>query len=233
MKLKSFGCSFIFGSDLADNGGNLPATTPSNYTWPAHLAQHLGYEYECHARPGSGNLQIAERILSHSVHTDPSFYVIGWTWIDRFDYTDSTVSRIPTQAKWKNWRTIMPIDNSDLAKTYYQDLHSEYRDKLCSLMNIKLVIDTLNQKQIPFLMTYMDSLLFDQKCNHTAAVIDLQNFIQPYMIDFEGQSFLEWSRQNNFEISTTLHPLEPAHAAAAELMIRAFDKQNTSGRDPV
>jgi hypothetical protein len=219
MKLKSFGCSFIFGSDLADDGRNLPVPTPSNYTWPAHLAQHLGYEYECHARPGSGNLQIAERILSHSVHTDPSFYVIGWTWIDRFDYTNSTVSHIPAHAKWENWRTIMPIDDNELAKTYYRDLHSEYRDKLVSLVQIKLVIDTLNQKRIPFLMTYMDSLLFDQRWNHTPAVTELQNFVKPYMTDFEGKSFLEWSRLNGFSISPQLHPLEPAHKAASELMI--------------
>ena len=64
MKLKSFGCSFIWGSDLPDDGRNLPRATASRLTWPALLAQDLEYEYECHARPGAGNLQITERLLN-------------------------------------------------------------------------------------------------------------------------------------------------------------------------
>lgn len=228
MKLKSFGCSFIFGSDLADDGRNQRVPTPSQQTWPAHLARHMGYDYECLARPGSGNLQIAERVLSHAAEPEPAFFVIGWSWIDRFDYTNANITNDPMQSKWKNWRTIMPIDDSDLAKTYYRALHSEYRDKLVSLMQIKLIIDTLEQKQIPFLMTYMDHLLFDQRWNHTPAVVDLQEYVKPCMKDFDGQTFLEWSRSQGFAESAAWHPLEQAHLAAADVMIRAFDTQKTN-----
>jgi len=225
MILKSFGCSFIFGTDLADDGRHLPIPTPSNHTWPAHLAQHLGYEYHCHARPGSGNLQIAERVLSHAIEPDCDLFVIGWTWIDRFDYTNSNIRNNPIASKWNNWRTIMPIDSDEMAEMYYKGLHSEYRDKLCSLMYIKLVIDSLQQRKIPFLITYQDNLLFDQQWNHTPAVLDLQNQIKPYMIDFEGKTFLELSRDKGFEISSNMHPLEPAHSAAADYMIKIVDKQ--------
>jgi len=225
MKLKSFGCSFIFGTDLSDDGRDLPIPTSSNLTWPAHLARALNYDYECYARPGSGNLQIAERVLSHAANNDLAFFVIGWSWVDRFDYTNSTISNTPIQSKWTNWRTLMPIDDSQLAQTYYKGLHSEFKDKLCSLINIKLVIDTLNQKHIPFLMTYMDELLFDQRWNCTPAVIELQNFIRPCMTQFEGQSFLDWSRKNGYVVSDTLHPLEQAHRAAANYMIKTFDTQ--------
>jgi hypothetical protein len=231
MILKSFGCSFIFGTDLADDGRHLPIPTPSNHTWPAHLAQHLGYEYHCHARPGSGNLQIAERVLSHAIEPDCDLFVIGWTWIDRFDYTNSNIRNNPIASKWNNWRTIMPIDSDEMAEMYYKGLHSEYRDKLCSLMYIKLVIDSLQQRKIPFLITYQDNLLFDQQWNHTPAVLDLQNQIKPYMIDFEGKTFLEWSRDKDFEISSNVHPLEPAHSAAADYMIKIVDKQKIV--DPV
>lgn len=227
MKLKSFGCSFIFGTDLADDGRNLPAPTPSNHTWPAHLARHLGLDYKCYARPGSGNLQIAERVLSHSAEDRDSFYVIGWTWIDRFDYTNSTISNHPQDIKWGNWRTIMPVDETDLAKIYYKGLHSEFRDKLVSLINIKLVIDTLKQKNINFIMTYMDDLLFDKKYHVTHAVVDLQKYIWPYMTNFGNQTFLDWSRGQGFDISATLHPLEKAHESAARVIIQAVDKQKT------
>ena len=122
MNLKSFGCSFIFGSELSDESSRF-----SQLTWPAHLAHHLTRTYECYAHPGAGNLQILERILNQSAVSDSSdLFVIGWTWIDRFDYYDADYN--PTE-KITPWSTIMPIDESDIAKVYYKELHSEYRDK--------------------------------------------------------------------------------------------------------
>jgi hypothetical protein len=231
MKLKSFGCSFIFGSELSDNQAaadlGLPIPQESQLTWPAHLARHLGYTYECYARPGSGNLQIAERVLSHAVNADPSLFVIGWSWSDRFDYTNSNIDNRPLPSKWTNWRTIMPIDNTTLAKNYYRELHTEYRDKLTTLMSIKLVIDTLEQKNIPFVMTYMDDLIFDQTWHVTPAVVDLQEYVRPYMTTFDNLNFLTWSKQRGHHITQSGHPLDDAHQAAGDYMIKVFDKKNT------
>jgi len=226
MKIKSFGCSFIFGSDLADDGRDLPIATPSNNTWPALLARHLNYDYKCYARPGAGNLQILEQILNQVDASDSGdLFVIGWTWIDRFDYYEANYN---PQKKRSPWITIMPIDKDPLAATYYKHLHSEYRDKLVTLTNIKLAIDTLNQKSIPFVMTYMDKLMYDQQWHITPAVKTLQEHTQPCMTQFDGLSFLEWSRQHKFAVSDTWHPLEQAHSAAADYMIKIFDKQKTS-----
>jgi hypothetical protein len=225
MMLKSFGCSFIFGTDLADDGRDLPYTIYSHLTWPAHLARHLGRTYDCFARPGSGNLQILEKIVNQIPSSSSAdLFVIGWTWIDRFDYYDSNYN---PKTKLPPWSTIMPVDTTDLAKVYYRDLHSEYRDKFTSLSYIKLAIDTLNQKNIPFIMTYMDELLFDQRWHVTPAVTTLQDFIKPYMTTFDGQTFLDWSRANGYPESSTWHPLERAHQVAADYMIRIFDKQKT------
>jgi len=222
MNLKSFGCSFVFGSDLADAVA-IPgqAIVPSRYTWPAHLAQTLEYNYQCYARPGSGNLQIAERILSH-ITNETSLFVIGWTWIDRFDYWGD-------EYQWPDikWKTIMPVDTNELAKTYYRDLHSQYRDKLTTLMTIKLVIDTLKQNGQKFIMTYIDDLIFETEWHTTPVITDLQNYIKPYMTTFDGKTFLDWSRTNNYAISTTFHPLEAAHKSAADLVFNSFDKQKT------
>lgn len=222
MKLKSFGCSLIFGSDLSDDGMGTGFPTASKKTWPAHIAQRLGLEYRCYARPGSGNLQIMEQALNQAASNEPAVFVIGWSWIDRFDYYDSNWDRRRTLSPWK---TIMPIDTDDLAQTYYRDLHSEYRDKLVSLTCIKTVIDTLQQKHIPFVMTYMDRLLFDDRWHITMGVKDLQTYVQPHMTLFEDSTFIEWSRQNKFQISATMHPLEEAHEAAAKIIWPAFDKQ--------
>jgi hypothetical protein len=215
MKLKSFGCSFIFGSELADDGRDGLYATPSQLTWPAHLAHGLGYEYQCYARPGAGNLQILEQILNQAADDNNNLFVIGWTWIDRFDYypvNPATPSRSP-------WRTIMPVDTDGLATVYYRDLHSEYRDKFTCLSYIKLAIDTLNQRNIPFIMTYMDELLFDQRWHVTPAVIKLQEYVAPYMTKFNGLNFLDWSRAHSYKESAQWHPLEEAHSAAGDYMI--------------
>jgi hypothetical protein len=230
MELKSFGCSFIFGSDLSDCCDPVPKYYPftSNLTWPAILSSQLGYNYQCYARPGAGNLAISDIILNHLDNN--SLYVIGWTWIDRFDYNDSPINNFKSGIIWKNWKTLRPSIESDLAKTYYQGLHSEYRDKLTSLLSIKTVIDVLKQKELPFIMTYMDELLFDRTYNTTPAIVTLQDYIKPYMTTFEGKTFLAWSRSHGYPESAGWHPLEQAHAAAAEIMWRTFDKQNINGR---
>ena len=217
MKLKSFGCSFIFGSELQDHVQNQPDDLPSCLTWPAHLAQHLDMQYTCYARPGAGNLQILENILNQSVASNPNdLFVIGWSWIDRFDIYDYDYD---PKIKITPWNSVLPTDTSDAAKVYYRDLHSEYRDKLTCLCYIKLAIDTLRQKQIPFVMTYIDELLFDQRWHITPAVDDLQQYIKPHMTTFDGLTFLEWSRKNGYPETAQWHPLETAHRAAADLMI--------------
>jgi hypothetical protein len=214
MLVKSFGCSFIFGTDLPDQ----ISSTPSNLTWPAVFSRQQGHHYRCCARGGIGNLAIADRVLEEISYDVTALFIIGWTWIDRFDYINET----------KQWSTIRPGSDSDLAKTYYQELHSETQDKLTSLMTIRTVIDSLRERNFPFVMTYMDELLFDRTYNTTPTIQALQDNVEPYMTRFEGQTFLNWSRGKGYPESEGWHPLESAHAAGAELMIQAFC--NNSGR---
>jgi hypothetical protein len=217
MKITSYGDSFIFGIDLAD-AEMIPDTAgrPSQLSWPALLAHDRGWSYRCRAYPGCGNLLVAERIMLDMVQLaqDKPTVVVGWTWIDRFDYND--IRKIDT------WETIRPAQNTAIAETYYRDLHSEYRDKLTSLMTIKLIIDTFKQNDIPFVMTYMDELLFDQRWHTSRSIEYLQNYVQPHMTQFDGMTFLDWSRSKGFEISAQSHPLESAHQAGFEL-IKSLD----------
>ena len=205
MKLKSFGCSFIFGSDLLD----------PTHAWPSQVSQRLGLEYQCHAMPGIGNLQIANKVLEQLDLSDNDFFVIGWTWIDRFDYTGADDNR---------WSTIMPGDTTAQAAHYYRDLHSEYRDKLTNLITIRCVVDQLTAANIPFLMTYMDELLFDQRWHLNATVKTLQDSLKPLMTTFEGLTFLDWSRSNGFAESEKWHPLEQAHSVASDYIIKILEK---------
>ena len=231
MNLKSFGCSFIYGSELSDEIIYDPSKKqPPNYsklTWAAHLAQHLNYNYLCYARPGAGNLQIAERALTHLATNETALFVINWTFIDRFDYFDINN---PTRFFNNTWSTLMPIDETATAKTYYKNLHSEIRDKLTTLMSIKLVVDTLQQKNCPFVMTYMDDLIFDKQWHTTPAITDMQDYILPHMTTFDGLNLQQFAKKNGYPITSIGHPLEQAHAAAGESMIKVFDTQNTNVR---
>lgn len=220
MKLKSFGCSFIFGTDLSDDGRNGAYPTGSKLTWPALLAKNLGHDYQTFARPGSGNLQILERLLTNVDVDDPAIYVIGWTWIDRFDYIDLSLKTPWPGSKWK---TLMPIDTTPVAENYYKNLHSEYHDKFISLTYIKTAIDFLKSKNCKFIMTYMDDLLWDTRWNTSLAVSEFQTYCRPYFNNFQEKTFLDWSRLNNFKISDMLHPLEEAHSTASELVLRDLD----------
>ena len=102
MKLKSFGCSFIFGSDLADAVA-IPSqfTVASQFTWPAIVAKKLNYDYECFARPAAGNLQIAEQALSQAANSPESLFVISWSWIDRFDHWGQVKEPWPNGNQWQ------------------------------------------------------------------------------------------------------------------------------------
>jgi hypothetical protein len=207
MLVKSFGCSFVFGTDLLDQMSSIP----SKLTWPAVFSQQQGHHYRCYANGGTGNLAIADSILKEVALDVTALFIVGWTWIDRFDYIDEN----------QEWSTIRPGSLSDLAKTYYQELHSETRDKLASLMTIRTVIDSLKERDFPFIMTYMDELLFDRTYNTTTTIRALQDYVKPYMTTFEGKTFLDWSRGHGYPESANWHPLEQAHAAGAELMIKA------------
>ncbi len=202
MKLKSFGCSFIYGYELKDAG---PRDQPSQISWPALIARDIGYEYQCYARGGIGNLRIAESVIGQALY-EPGFFIIGWSWIDRFDY-------ITTE---NQWASILPGDNGELHDYFYRNLHGQYRDKLTNLMHIKNTLDILLEKNQRFLMTIMDPLLFETKWHSSSVVEYLQNSIRPYVQDFQDKTFLEWSRDCGFKISALGHPNEEAHVAAAE-----------------
>ena len=218
MKLKSFGCSFIYGSDLEDQiDSDLPSAAYSKMTWPALIAKKLNLEYECHALPGQGNFKILCDIVAQASLDDPSVFVINWTWIDRFDFVNDL----------EQWSTLRPSEQSDLSKVYYRDLHSQIRDMLTSVYAINTAVDFLNERGIPFAMSYMDYNILeniDPNWHDPRYLAVMQNKIKKYLVDFQGKNFLDWSRDQGFEISKKWHPLEDAHKSAADFMLPLIEK---------
>ena len=226
MKLKSFGCSFIHGSDLSD----CPHTTdrnnlrPSDLSWPALIAKKYAMEYQCYARPASGNLQILETLLSNILHQEKDLYVIGWSWIDRLSYfSEKNVSK---NHPWNplGWTSILPCDDDLVSEIYYRHIHSQLRDKLESLIYIKTAIDELLRNDQKFIMTCIDDLIWETEWHVTPAITNLQKYIRPYITDFQGKNFLDWSRDQGFKLSDNWHPLDSAHSAAADYILPSVEK---------
>jgi hypothetical protein len=224
MILKSFGCSFIFGTDLSDDvsdqmfdwSDNGKWIRPSQLTWPALIANDINYNYTSYALPGIGNLQILESILKEISSSDKDdLFVIQWTWIDRFDYEN-----LNRNNRENFWNTILPTGADKNSDWYYKNIHSEYRDKLNSLIYIKTAIDALKENNIPFLITNIDDLVFDQRWHFNSAIDFLQKYTKPYVTYFEGLNFLNWAQEKNFPISKKLHPLEQAHKEAVKVLYR-------------
>lgn len=227
MKVKSFGCSFIFGNELADDAIDGTQLTPSLLTWPALVADKLSAEYQCYAQPGSGNLKILEQILHQAaLDNHDTLFVIGWTYVERFDY----VVDGNADSRWReNWETITPLTNNAQSRAYYQWFHTELKDKLSSLIYVRTAIDTLKGNNIPFVMTCMDDLLLDRRWHVPKSITATQDYVEPYLNNFEGKNFLSWSQSKNFAVGKWMHPLEQAHMAAAELMIDVVRERINSG----
>jgi hypothetical protein len=193
----SCGDSFFYGSDLKD----------SNQTWPSLIAQTLGHDYQCFAQAGVGNLQILKQILeAQQQFGDSAIYLINWTWIDRFDYVST---------EDESWHTVRPSqDDSMRDPVYYRFFHSELADKFTSLVYVLQAIQALQSHR--YIMTYMDHLLLDTQWHCPSYIQSLQEKVQTHLKSFDGQTFLEWCRTHGYPESNGWHPLEQAHASAAE-----------------
>lgn len=220
MEIYSFGCSFVYGNDLADcpHGVGAANPPPSNLTWPALLAKRLGAKYTCLARPAASNLQILETALSAIDQAAPGdLFVINWTWIERFGYFDEEVKK-QNGPNWNphGWASIMPSDSNNVSETYYKFIHSQLKDKLESLIYIDSAINNLQKSNLKFFMTYTDDLIWETQWHTTPAVVSLQERIKDHVNGFKGMGFVDWAKSSGFPISDKMHPLEQAHTMALD-----------------
>lgn len=225
MKLKSFGCSFVYGNDLADTimlSGQ--RARPSSSTYPALIAKAKDLDYCCHARPGAGNFEIANRVIAELDDADNAMFVINWTWIERFSYIDNTKEIINRPFNPLEWKSITPVDRDHIADAYYKHMHTQLRDKIETLSCIKLVIDCLQANNLAFIMTWTDLLMWETQWHCPQSVAWLQSHVRPWLGDFQSQGFYDWSKTNGFALGPTAHPLETAHRAAADMILDQWDQ---------
>ena len=226
MIVKSFGCSFTWGTELPDEATGLHSY-PSKLTWPALIAQHAACEYQCLAWAGIGNFYIANTVLTQCIESRNSrdLFIINWTFIDRFDYlSEFNDSSKNLDKPWK-WETCRPDNDPAFFKKY----HSEIRDKLASLQLIKLCIDMLSQSNIRFIMTTVDDLILDRTWNTAPSIELLQDFIEPHITQFNNQTFVQYADSLGHTRTPGKHLSERAHYDVAQYAISSSDIQSIIG----
>lgn len=227
MRLVAFGDSFVFGSEL-DDCNRLNPLSPSLNTWPAIVADKLGIEYVCLAHPGCSNYDIMRRLCVYNeLLKADDIVVVCWTWMHRFSYYDED------KKNGKNWMILHDLDDrcwqnishyqyldADSRDLYFKFLHSDSWCKSQALQQINLALELLKKNKT--VMTCIEDLIWDKEFHCPEHIRFLQNKARPNITDFQGENFLDWSKSNGFDIGPNGHPLEAAHAAAAELLFPRF-----------
>lgn len=227
-RIVSFGDSFIFGTEQANNDDG-------HLGWPGRAANKLGCDYQTLAGPGKSNDFIAQQIYSYfsKNSADDTLAVINWTWISRLEFyvldkqTWITLGStcVPTLLE----HLVTRAEAEDIVEFYHRRLNAGILwNRLRNLQTINSVHAFLKEKNVVSIQTYMDYDMFDMECRHEALTPDyineLQKMIYPKLELFEGnKNFLDWSYQHGYYVTDPgLHPLEDAHASAAELWMPKY-----------
>ena len=219
-KIVSFGDSFIYGTELTNEGSG---------AWPGLIAQRLGVEYETCAVPGCGNENITRQILSYySKNSKDTLAVVNWTWAMRWDFylttTECWVTLGPTCVPQK-LEQHLPPNEAERVLGLYRDYtsHSILWDRFRSLQTIYAAQQYLKSQGIPTIHTYMDYNLFGTEFHAPDYIRELQNSILPEMQNFGSQNFLDWSKSRGYTVTDPgWHPLEEAHEAAADFWLDKY-----------
>ena len=208
--IRTFGDSFLFGTDLSDCVGG----SASSLTWPALIAEQLQLQHQCYAWGGASNSLIARRVIEHAYHQ--SLNVIQWSWIDRSEYATRDNNE---------FQQIRPSEDNTVNNFYYKHMHSELNDKWTNLMLIANTLQYLENNNLKYVCHVLDQTLFDKKYHAPDYVQKLQQYIEPKVIWFPGHTtFFEWAKLERFPISDTWHPLEPAHEQACTILKDIYER---------
>lgn len=188
-------------------------------TWPALLSFSLERDYVCYGIPGASNHSILREFFRrlNTINKD-DIVVVNWSWIDRWDFYKEDVKN--------NWLTLRPSDPNGHVKIYnfyYKYMQSEHWNKLETLKNITLVLNTLKIMGIKYIVTVIDDLTMDTKYHCPPYIASMQNCIKNEITEFDGMNFLDWSKKNNYPISSGFHPLTEAHSNAFKYIKGMYD----------
>ena len=217
----AIGDSFTRGDELADCLVEHGPKIYSKNTWPALIAKSLNANYKCSAVGGKGNHWISWQVAVHihNYKSVDSLFIINWSWLERFDYVDINNN---------DWLTTHPRHEDKLNHYFYRNLDSDLWNVHRNRQQIHSTVALLKEHNIDFIMTCIDPMCWfktlDSQHESTSwwesALSTIRNQTIPNIKDFDGMTFLEWSKHNKFSFGPNGHPLEDAHSAAAQYIQR-------------
>lgn len=190
MILVAGGDSFVFGSELKDQEGNVP----SCLTYPALLASMIDFEYKCVAKPGNANNAISRSVITECEKIKGSNFgaIVTWTFTNRYEFRFNyhTGQRNSPWYSINSWSTLedtgmiakeyhnmnlvdLEIQKSqierakqvgiaDFAKTFYKHVgDSEYYELYSSLKEILFLQFYFEQNNIPYLFLPADNHFYN------------------------------------------------------------------------
>ena len=220
-KVIAVGDSFTRGDELANCPQQLHEYlypfTYSNLTWSALLAEQFNCDYECYALGGIGNQWMSWKTAG--IIASDALIIVNWTWFERFDYVDTKIVK-------NVWTTTHPRHEDKLNHYFYRNLDSDIWNLHRNLQQMHSTISLLKQNNVDFIMTCLDTDYcadFDNfrppdsnvSRHWKSSIANLQAQVVPHIVNFEGMSFLDWSKHKNYELGPNGHPLEKAHIEAA------------------
>jgi hypothetical protein len=250
-KLIAGGDSFIYGSELKDCfrlGDNAPPKEVySQSTYTALLAKELGLDYVCAAIPGYSNSAIRRSVMNEcEQHVDIEQVVVTWSFPGRYEFRfNSSWQQISpwsiTDDAEKTIKKDFQSDNpivfqhhldklqreqtlgiSDFARVFYSKIGgSEYWEVYHSLLDIVLLQQYLELRNIPYLFLGVDECLLDNVNKHlddiTVKTLQQQLNLNNWYWFPKHKGFYTWAKEEKFPFATT-HPREEAHIEAAHLI---------------
>lgn len=242
MILVAAGDSFIWGTELKDcpHGGH---NGYSRNTFTALIAKDLGYDYVCAAYPGNANNAISRSILTTCESINEPAVLVTWTFSQRYDFRFN-YDTLKATSPWYSIHSchaddpiLNNISNSnlvkDFAKTFYKHVgNSEYYELYTTLKEILFLQLYLKSKRIPYLFTTADNSYYE----HENYLRSKDQYLETLynQIDWNSwyffpkgtkanetsapRGFYQWAVENKYTVGSGGHPLESAHADAAELI---------------
>ena len=173
-RLVTFGCSFTYGSALADTYEFKPG--PSIYAWPNVAAKELNIECVNKGIPGAGNKEILHYIQNFDFHTDDIVCVL-WTYQDRWCIIkEDGIENFIAHRKGRS------------NQYYYQFLHDKndlWLDSFTRINFAKLFLDCKGIKNLHFIMhkTILEKIPAWSKVNFEDVFMDEYRFSNPLGLD--------------------------------------------------
>lgn len=250
MVLVAGGDSFIFGTELSDQTNGVP----SRKTFPILLSKDYLMHYTCVARPGASNSEISRLVVNYcETHTDINkFVLVQWTFPNRYEYyfekigwksinawdvenSDTIINQmrnfsektLADQLKTNNF--LKDAGVLQFAEMLYKTVANlEYWEIYSSLREMVYLQNYLKVNNIGYMFTMADDYLIQ---NHTVSNPDVTiqslyqqiDFNKVVMFGDNQKGFYQWALENKYPVGAT-HPLEEAHAAAAQLLKDKFNE---------